>query len=293
MVRQTTLARPFLENESPLTTRPRSRPACSQTARGRALFEDHLDMIQEKLRRVNQHSGLPESEEFASWALLKLLEDDCRILASWQGRSSFSTYLTVVLVNLMRDYRSHVWGKWRPSAVARRKGAEAVLLERLWLRDGLPLEQSIDRIRTEHGVSLSRSELERIAAELPHRCERRQVGEEELQHIPIDGRVEERVEHRERNRITALVRGTLGSMLRELSAEDRLLLQLHYRDGLSMASISPILGRTPRELYSLRDRCLKKLRQALERVGLDAERLSAENGWSPWEFQLDDKGLWT
>jgi len=270
------------------------RPESPQVSRGRALLESHLDMIQDKLRHASRRSGLPatEAEEFASWALLKLLESDCRILASWQGKSSFSTYLTVVLVNLMRDYRTHIWGKWRPSAAALRKGPEAVLLERLWLRDGLPLDEVLERMTTVHGVSLSRSELERIAAGLPRRHERRQVGEEELQRIAVDSRVEERLELRERERSTARLREVLPSLLQGLSTEDRLLLQLHYREGLSMASISPLLDKSPRELYSLRDHCLKKLRQALEKIGLDADLLRAVNGWSPWDLQPDDGSLW-
>ena len=92
---------------------------------------------------LSRRSGLPEheAEEFRSWALFKLVENDSRVLARWEGRSSFSTYLNVALSNLLRDYRIQVWGKWRPSAQARRGGSMAVLLERLWIRDGLSLDE--------------------------------------------------------------------------------------------------------------------------------------------------------
>ena len=95
--------------------------APTSAARGRALLENHFEFIQRLLRHLSHRSGLPEheAEEFRSWALFKLVEDDYRMLALWQGRSSFSTYLNVVLVNLMRDFRIQVWGKWRPSAAAR------------------------------------------------------------------------------------------------------------------------------------------------------------------------------
>src|SRR5689334_7728063 len=81
-------------------------------ASGRALLEAQYPLIQKQLHQLSRRSGLPEheAEEFRSWALLKLVEDDFRVLASWEGRSSFPTFLTVVLVNLMRDYRSRVWG---------------------------------------------------------------------------------------------------------------------------------------------------------------------------------------
>lgn len=83
--------------------------------RGRRLLESHLDLIQQRLQQLSRRSGLPEheAEELRSWALCRLIGDDYKVLASWKGKSSFPTYLTAVLVNLMRDYRIHVWGKWR------------------------------------------------------------------------------------------------------------------------------------------------------------------------------------
>lgn len=251
-------------------------------ARGRALLESHFDLIQQKLRLLSRGSGLPdhEAEEFRSWALFRLVEDDYRVLASWEGRSTFSTFLTIVLVNLMRDYRIHIWGKWRPSAEARRQGAEGVLLERLWVRDGLPLPEVIHRMRAEHGVTLSAAELERIASDLPWRPERRRIPEEELLRVPVDGRVESRLEEAERDQTAALLNLKLLPLLRSLPAEDHLLLKLHYCDGLSMAAISPLLGHPQRELYSRRDRCLKQLRRALEEAGLSAGQIGKLIGWS-------------
>lgn len=260
---------------------------------GRKLLETHYDLIQKKLSRLGRKSGLPEheAEELRSWALFKLVEDDSRILAAWKGRSSFSTYLTVILVNLMRDYRIHVWGKWRPSMAARRRGREAVLLERLWVRDGLSLDEAIERMRTEHHVPLSRADLERIAVELPRRIERRQVGEEELRNVAVDGRVEARIEEKERIQAARRLREALLPAFRALSAEDRLLLKLHCQDGLSMAAISPVLGRPQRELYSAWDRCLKRLRRALEQAGLDAGWLRDHAGTGGWDFLADGAGV--
>ena len=257
---------------------PRPRPTRltdAPSSRGRALLEQHFHLIRQRLDRLSRLSGLPEheAEELRSWALFKLVENDYRILASWEGRSSFSTFLTVVLVNLMRDYRIHVWGKWRPSAAARRRGPEAVLLERLYGRDNLPLDEAIERMRTEHGVSLSRAELERMAASLRRSTERRRVSEEELLRIPIDGQVESRIEDGERARTEERLRELLAPLLRSLPAQDRLLLKLHYWDGLSMAAISPLLGRPQRELYSVRDKCLKKLRHNLEEAGLSPDQV--------------------
>lgn len=284
--------RPVTTPASPpdVESRPRDETAA---ARGKALLESHYELIQQKLRQLGRASGLPahEAEELCSWALFKLVEDDYRVLARWEGRSTFSTYLTVVLVNLMRDYRIQVWGKWRPSAEARRSGSVAVLLERLWVRDGLSLTETIERMQTEHGVSLSTAELERMAAGLPRRTERRRVGEEELQRIAVDGQLEARLADRERTRTADRLRAELPALLRSLPTEERLLLRLHYRDGLSMAAIAPLLGRQQRELYSLRDRSLRALRRALEAAGLSPDRVGEVIGWTS-DPRPTDGDLW-
>lgn len=268
--------------EQDLTANPESRPLPRPAphrpglpSRGRALLEEHLTSVRRRLDQIGRDSGLPrhEAEEFRSWALFKLVENDYRILSSWEGRSTFATYLNVALVNLLRDYRIHVWGKWRPTAAARREGSEAVLLEQLWHRDRLPLAEAIDRMLSVHKVPLSRAEIERLAARLPQKVERRWVGEDELQDVAVDGRVEERVEDGERAQLAARLRAELVPRLRSLPAEERLLLKLCFRDGFSMAAAAPILGRPQKELYTMRDRCLKRLRQALESLGLCPEQV--------------------
>lgn len=252
-----------------------SLPQADPAARGRALLESHLDLIQRKLHQLSWRSGLPasEAEEFRSWAIFKLVEDDYRILGRWEGRSSFPTFLTVVLVNLLRDYRTHLWGKWRPCATSRRLGQAGIIFERLLIRDGLSGDEALERLRTEHGISLSLEDMARLVATLPQRTERRQVSEEELLRIPIDGRLESRIEEREQARVTERLRELLIPLLQSLSAEDRLLLRLHFFKGLSMAAISKLLGRSQRELYSARDRCLKKIRRSLDGDGLGSSQI--------------------
>jgi RNA polymerase sigma factor (sigma-70 family) len=276
-------------SEVPTDSEALPRPRSALSSRGRALLEQNIHMIRQKLDRLSRRSGLPEdeAEELRSWALFKLVDNDYRVLASWQGRSSLSTFLTVVLVNLMRDYRIQVWGKWRPSAAALRQGPVAVLLERLWVRDNLPLDEAIERIRSEHAVSLSRSELERIAASLHRTPERRWVSEEELLRFPTDGQVESRLADDERARTEERLRELLAPLLRSLPAEDRLLLKLHYWDGLSMADISRLLRRPQRKLYTVRDKCLRKLRRHLEEGGVSPDQVRELPGCSSLDLAPD------
>ncbi len=274
------------DRQAPRPARP--RPA-SRKNRGRALLETHLDLIQRSLRRLSWHSGLPssEAEEFRAWALFKLVDDDYRILGSWKGRSSFPTFLSVVLVNLLRDYRVHLWGKWRPSAASRRGGPTGILLERLLVRDGLSSAEASERLRAEHGIVLSQDEVARLAADFPRRLGKRRADEDELLQIPVNGEVERRIMDRDRKRAAVRLRETLGPLLRELPAEERLLLKLSFFDGRSMASIAPVLGRPQRELYSVRDRCLAKIHCCLAESGLGADQVGGLLGGLPADLGLE------
>lgn len=261
--------------EETLCSAPSAPPRTDPATRGRALLETHFDLIQRKLHYLSWRSGLPDSEaeELRSWALFKLVDDDYRILGRWEGRSTFPTFLTVVLENLMRDYRIHVWGKWRPSAAARRGGKAGVILDRLLTRDGISEAEAIERLRIEHGVSLSTDQAARLTAALPRRRERRSVSDKELLEIPTDGHVEIRIEEREREHTVDRLHELLAPLLRSLPAEDRLLLKLHFFEGLSMAAIAPILDRPQRELYPARDRCIMKIRRSLNEAGMGRDQI--------------------
>jgi len=279
--------------ESRALPRPSPRRA-SPPSRGRALLEEHFVLVRKSLDRLGRNSGLPEHEadEFQSWAVFKLVDKDYRILGSWEGRCSFSTYLIVVLARLLEDYRIHVWGKWRPSAAARRQGREAVLLERLRFRDRLPWGEAIDRAQALSDSSLSREELERIAGSLPERSGRIMVGEEALLRIAVDGSVEERIEEYERAPLVARLHEKLLALLRALPAEDRLVLKLHFQDDFTIAALSLLLRIPQKQLYSRRDNCLKKLRRALVDGGLDRERLQEllDSPW--WDLCADRETVW-
>lgn len=265
-----------------LTVKP-AKPAAHQAkskearlaTRGRALLEANLALIEQRIHRLSRRGGLPANEvdDFRSWALCKLVEGDYRILGRWEERSSFSTYLTTVLVHLLQDYRTHLWGKWRPSSVARRNGAVAVLLERLLVRDRLPLEEAIRQVREEHGVLLSSADLEQVAARLPQRIARRLVGEEQLQEMPAESRVAVGMVAGERAKVVSRLSQAVSALLRELAPEEQRLLKLHYKDGLSIASIALRLDRPQRALYTLRNRCLKGLQGRLEAAGLCVDQV--------------------
>src|SRR6185503_194492 len=94
-------------------------------------FLSALSDIERVIRFIARRNrlGRAEEEEFAGEVRLAFVEDDYRILDRFQGNSSLRTYLTVVIQRLFLDYRQKLWGKWRPSAEAQRRGPLACRLE--------------------------------------------------------------------------------------------------------------------------------------------------------------------
>ncbi|HUF46207.1 MAG TPA: hypothetical protein VMM93_00260, partial [Vicinamibacterales bacterium] len=103
----------------------------------------HHDLIEQAIRTFcrRQRLSATEAEDFASEVRLHLLDRERAVLRAFEGRSSFQTYLLTVIRHQFRDWRNALWGKWRPSAEARRLGPLAVRLEMLLVRDRLPLDR--------------------------------------------------------------------------------------------------------------------------------------------------------
>src|SRR5215211_7323506 len=102
-----------------------------------AVFVRHLDWIQRTSAAVCRRHGLQraDAQDFTSWVTLRLVENDYAILRRFRGESALTTYLVVVVATLYREYRVKRWGRWRPSAAARRAGPVAVRLETLVHRE--------------------------------------------------------------------------------------------------------------------------------------------------------------
>src|SRR5215212_7376883 len=102
-----------------------------------AMFLANLSLIDRIIAVTARRNALggADAEDFGAWTKGRLVEGDYAILRKFNQRSSLATYLTVVITNLLRDYRNSRWGRWRPSAEARRCGPVAVRLEELLYRD--------------------------------------------------------------------------------------------------------------------------------------------------------------
>jgi RNA polymerase sigma factor for flagellar operon FliA len=221
---------------------------------------------------VRRHRSSPEiHEEFRSQVHLRLIENDYSILRKFEGRSTIQTFLTTVVVNQFKDYLNRELGKWRPSAVAARLGAEAVHLERYLIRDQLPFDDACAALATKHGITMSRAELEQLALKLPVRFRRRRESEAVIENMAAPGGADQHVLDEERTAMFERVIGIVAKVRAAMPPEDALLVSMRFADGRRVSDIAAALGLPQKPLYERLNKLAKQLRSSLEAEGISAE----------------------
>jgi RNA polymerase sigma factor (sigma-70 family) len=210
----------------------------------------------------------------ASWIREKLIAGEYSILRKFEGSSSILTYLTVVIANLYRDYNNHRWGRWRPSAEAKRLGEEAVLLETFLQRDGFSFTEAVMQLRQRGVTKRSDRELAELSMRLPARYHPRIISDAHLHAMPAAESAEMDLFREEADAEWARQQSALGAALDGVSDEDRLILRMKFWDGLRVADIARTLNIEQKPLYRRIDRLLVSLRGTLERLGVDAEAVA-------------------
>jgi RNA polymerase sigma factor for flagellar operon FliA len=236
----------------------------------RALLEANLDLIEKVIRFTARRKRMDESEreEFASVVKLKLVENDYAVIRQYKGRSKLGTYVNTVVERMFLDYRIHHWGKWHTSAEAKRLGKLAVDLEQLLNRDGRSLEEALPMLRHQHPET-TRETLKRIAERLPQRrARRRMVDLSEAEGVPVEQATDEPLMMAERQRASKKLSSVLRDAIGRLPEKDRLLLQLRFDSGMTVAQISRSMRCEQKLLYRRMEKLLLDLRAELERAGI-------------------------
>lgn len=253
------------------------------------LFRSELPLIERVIALVCQRNCCydDEAEDFGSVVKLKLIEDDYAVLAKFEGRSSLSTYLTTVIQNTFWDYRIAKWGRWRPSAKARRLGAVAVQLETLVSRDGFTIDEAIEILGSNEKVGVTRAELLALAEKLPHRVKTRFEGEETIERLTGDHRAEYHAIEAETAKRAARTEAAVADAMLELDPEDRLFLQMRYQDGFTIAQIARRHGIHQRSLYTRFENCINSLREAMKERGISSEDIREIVSWDLLDLKID------
>lgn len=236
----------------------------------KARLESNWPLVESVIRWVCQRHALApeEAEEFKSRASVRLCENGYAILRKFRGGSTLRTYLTTVVGRLFLDWRIEKWGKWRPSAEARRAGKVGVLLDRLLYREGHSPREAVALLVNNYQVTISEAELLDLAGRLPHRGRRREEGGLNLGNEAARERADDGLRDREHARQARKVQVALARALSSLPAEDRLILRMRFCDDRPVSSIATALTLDQKSLYRRINRQLAELHAALAEQGV-------------------------
>lgn len=235
-------------------------------------YLQHLESIERIAAFVARrgHLNADETVEFVQIVRVKLFEDDYAIIRKFEGRSSFSTYLTTVILRLFHQWRVEMWGKWRPSAEAKRLGDKAITLERLITRDGFTFQEAVNVLTMRAGGLYTVAELETLYIRLPLRNPRPMLVSDDVAPdvVAVDGDADERVESHDRECSARRCAAALDAALAQFDAEDRLILQLRFWDAKKVPEIARITGIDQKKIYKRLEKLFGVLRRALESAGV-------------------------
>ena len=236
-------------------------------------YSEAIEAVLAHLRR--RHRLTPDlGDEFSSWAMLRLIDNDCAVLRKFRGQSQMRTYLTSVLVHLFQDWRNMQWGRWRPTAAARRLGAVAIELERLVLRDNRPYDESVETLISA-GVVPSRPECDETWAKLRRLPARKVTSTDDLNDVPAPRRDHDTIDFKPARELAARTAVELGKALRSLSHQEQIILRLSFLAGFTAKQIGAVMELEAKPLYRRIERIQEKLGEILAAAGLPKDEILA------------------
>jgi DNA-directed RNA polymerase specialized sigma24 family protein len=226
----------------------------------------HITQVVRDLAR-RHHLAPAEIEEFAATAMQSLERNEFELLRAFDGRSTWETYLTLVVTREFFLFQAELWGQWRPTAAARRLGPAAILLEELVIHDHLPVSEAIELMRTVHRVDLPRYRISEMAVQL-----RLDQGAAVLGGPPAALRNEAHSH--------AHLQQAVKDALTRLSPDDRLIVELRFRDGQPLKRIARMMRIEMRPLQRRLEHVQSAMATSLLADGISPEHVNAllQNG---------------
>jgi len=235
-----------------------------------------IDRIAAFICRRN-HLNAADAEDFVAQVRLKMIENDYAVLRKFEHRSSMQTYLTTVIQRLFLEQRVQLWGKWRPSAEARRLGDKAITLERLMTRDGYSFREAVQLLTTGERPEYSVGELEAIYFRLPVRTPRPVLvsDAESAEAVPDNRSPDEGLLIDDRENAMRAAAKALDDAIGRMDPEDQIILRMRFWSDRRVGDIAQALGLDAKKTYKRLDRMLAGLRTELVRAGIDGRDVDA------------------
>jgi len=240
--------------------------------RAKEFFLEQLPAIEKAIRFACYHSASrdEEAEDFASYAKLKMIENDYAVIRKYEARSSFMAFISVVVQRMLLDYRIANWGRWHASTNAQRLGDIGITIEAMIVRDGKTIDEALPALRR-RWPRLTRDEVAGMLASLPRRQVRpRFVAiQDAAEGIgATSDTVDQAAFESDRREISRDIATIVRSVIKEFDEFDRLIFRLRFDAGMSVAEISRSLSIEQKPLYRRIQRALLTLRQRLEAAGV-------------------------
>jgi RNA polymerase sigma factor (sigma-70 family) len=213
--------------------------------------------------------GRDEEDEFGSYVKFKLIESNYSIIRKFEGRSAFSTYMTTVIHRMFFQYRVQMWGKWRPSAQARRLGDKGITLERLLTRDGHTYTEAVAILTAGRDSVFTAEEIEAIYARLPIRHPR-PVLVAAMENTDNLRSIEPELFSGRRAVMARHTTATIDAAIAMMEPEDQLILRMRFWNGKKIPDIARALNVDRKKLYKRIGKLLVQLKLTLEGAGVVA-----------------------
>lgn len=250
-------------------------PELIETSNPEATFVAALPAIDRIVSILGRRYGLADEdvEEFSSWVRARMVDGDYAVFRKFGGRSSLDTYLSVVLANLLKDYRNSRWGRWRPSAMARRLGAVAIRLETMLYRDGHSVREATEVLQ---GKGIAESEVRSLVSRIPARLKAREVAIDACTEVaPALGSADSNLGASESEADAHATDHLVHAAMAELPAEDQVMMRMRFWDDFSIADIARSLGMEQKPLYRRLEGIQARLAGLLSARGIDRARVAA------------------
>lgn len=237
----------------------------------RAWVEANVPMLRRVVRTVcrNGRLSVEDAPDFTGTVMLKLVDRDYAVLRQFDGRSTLTSYLYKVISRQLLDWRNAQWGKWRPSAEARRQGDLAVQLERLTVRDRLPMTEALGQLAARPWTGPTGPDMrtfDGLEAASLHRPRRlREIGIQSTKRhdLPAPDRTDACVERWDLRADAQRVSAALRAALISLDPDERRLLCMRFEHGMSIRAIADEIGVERKWLYRRFATTLRRIRARL------------------------------
>ena len=249
---------------------PAPRASAADNTAYEAILIEQLDFIERTVASLARRNAVApwDAEDLSAQVKLRLVANDYAVLRKFEGRSRLTTYLTTVIHNIFRDFRIQRWGKWRPSAAAKRLGEPGVQLEALLYRDGFAAREAFAILRDRFDIEATDAELEKLVARLRPRTSRRIETDASLARLESRERGDRGLRDREQAVLRKRIARALRRVFASLEPEDRLILRMRFADGLTIRAIAAGLDLEQRRMYTRVQGLLLGVRRGIEAQGV-------------------------